>query len=81
MSAYAFCIAIPATPRPQEKESSSPDSPSGENACAAAPAIEAARSEARVFLDRAAHNLGALPDTPFRRSMLGLCDFVVQRDN
>ncbi len=44
-------------------------------------AIEAARSEARVFLDRAAHNLGALPDTPFRRSMLGLCDFVVQRDN
>jgi geranylgeranyl pyrophosphate synthase len=42
-------------------------------------AIEAARSEARVFLARAAHNLAALPDNVYRRSMLGLCDFVVQR--
>ena len=44
-------------------------------------AVEAARSEARVFLDRAAHNLAALPDNTYRRSLLGLCDFVVQRTN
>jgi geranylgeranyl pyrophosphate synthase len=42
-------------------------------------AVEAARSEARVFLSRASHNLAALPDNVYRRSMLGLCDFVVQR--
>ena len=42
-------------------------------------AVEAARSEARVFLARATHNLAALPDNACRRSMLGLCDFVVQR--
>jgi geranylgeranyl pyrophosphate synthase len=44
-------------------------------------AIEAARSEARVFLDRAAHNLAALPDNPYRHSLQGLCKFVVQRTN
>lgn len=44
-------------------------------------AIEAARSEARVFLSRAVHNLSALPDNAFRRSMQGLCQFVVQRTN
>ncbi len=44
-------------------------------------AVEAARSEARVFLDRAAHNLAAFPDNIYRRSLLGLCDFVVQRTN
>lgn len=44
-------------------------------------AIEAARGEARSFLARAAHNLAALPDNTYRRSLLGLCDFVVQRNN
>jgi geranylgeranyl pyrophosphate synthase len=44
-------------------------------------AIEAARSEARVFLSRASHNLSALPDNVLRRSMQGLCQFVVQRTN
>ena len=44
-------------------------------------AVEAARSEARVFLDRASHNLAALPDNTYRRSLHGLCDFVVQRTN
>lgn len=42
-------------------------------------AIEAARSEARVFVERAVNNLAALPDNTCRRSMQGLCDFVVQR--
>ncbi len=44
-------------------------------------AIEAARSEARVFLARAVHNLALLPDNTYRRSLQGLCDFVVQRTN
>jgi geranylgeranyl pyrophosphate synthase len=44
-------------------------------------AIEAARSEARVFLSRSINNLSALPDNVFRRSMQGLCQFVVQRTN
>jgi geranylgeranyl pyrophosphate synthase len=44
-------------------------------------AIEAARSEARVFLSRAEHNLAALPDNVYHRSLKGLCDFVVQRTN
>jgi geranylgeranyl pyrophosphate synthase len=44
-------------------------------------AIEAARSEARVFVSRAAHNLAPLPDGPHRRSLQGLCHFVVQRTN
>jgi len=42
-------------------------------------AIEAARSEARVFLERAIGNLAALPDNIYRRSMQGLCEFVVER--
>ncbi len=42
-------------------------------------AIEAARGEARVLLARAVDNLAALPDNPYRRSMQGLCEFVVQR--
>ncbi len=44
-------------------------------------AIEAARSEARVFLARAAHDLAAMPDNVYRRSLQGLCHFVVQRTN
>jgi geranylgeranyl pyrophosphate synthase len=44
-------------------------------------AIEAARSEARVFLSRAEHNLAALPDNVYHRSLKGLCDFVVKRTN
>ena len=44
-------------------------------------AVEAARSEARVFLSRAVHNLSALPDNVYRRSLAGLCSFVVQRTN
>jgi len=44
-------------------------------------AVEAARSEARVFLSRAVHNLAALPDNTYRRSLQGLCNFVVQRTN
>ena len=44
-------------------------------------AVEAARSEARVFLSRAMHNLAALPDNTYRRSLQGLCNFVVQRTN
>ncbi len=44
-------------------------------------AVEAARSEARVFLSRAVHNLSALPDNVYRRSLQGLCSFVVQRTN
>ena len=44
-------------------------------------AIEAARSEARVFLARAVHDLAALPENVYRRSLQGLCHFVVQRTN
>jgi geranylgeranyl pyrophosphate synthase len=44
-------------------------------------AVEAARSEARVFLSRAEQNLVALPDNVYRRSLHGLCHFVVQRTN
>ena len=51
------------------------------NELRASGAIEAARGEARTFLARAAHNLSALPDNVYRRSLLGLCDFVVQRNN
>jgi geranylgeranyl pyrophosphate synthase len=45
----------------------------------ASPAVEAARREAETFLDLARANLGGLPDSPYRRAMLELCDFVVQR--
>jgi geranylgeranyl pyrophosphate synthase len=43
------------------------------------PAIEAARQEASVFLERAASSLAALPDNRYKQAMLDLCDFVVQR--
>lgn len=43
------------------------------------PAIELARQEARDFIARAQINLVAFPDTPYKQSMLGLCEFVVQR--
>jgi geranylgeranyl pyrophosphate synthase len=42
-------------------------------------AVEAARREAEDFLDRARGNLVGLPDSPYQRAMLELCDFVVQR--
>jgi geranylgeranyl pyrophosphate synthase len=42
-------------------------------------AIDAAQAEARSFLDKARHNLDGLPDNVYKRSMLDLCDFVVQR--
>ena len=42
-------------------------------------AVDAARREATVFLDRARADLESLPDNVFKESMLGLCDFVVQR--
>jgi geranylgeranyl pyrophosphate synthase len=45
----------------------------------ASDAVEAARGEARDFLLRAIGNLAELPDSAYRRSMQGLCDFVVQR--
>jgi geranylgeranyl pyrophosphate synthase len=45
----------------------------------ASPAVEAARREAENFLDLARANLAALPDSPYVRAMLDLCDFVVQR--
>jgi geranylgeranyl pyrophosphate synthase len=43
------------------------------------PAVEAARQEANVFLDRARTALAGLPDNAYRYAMLELCDFVVQR--
>lgn len=43
------------------------------------PAIDAARTEARTFLDRARVALVAIPDSPYRRALLDLCEFVVQR--
>lgn len=42
-------------------------------------AVDAARHEALTFLDRARHSLQGLPDNRYKESMLGLCDFVVQR--
>jgi geranylgeranyl pyrophosphate synthase len=42
-------------------------------------AIDAARAEAYAFADHARADLAIFPDTIYRRSMLGLCDFVVQR--
>ena len=45
----------------------------------ASDAVEAARDEARTFLKRASENLAAFPDSLYRRSMQGLCEFVVQR--
>ncbi|MCX6043844.1 MAG: polyprenyl synthetase family protein [Chloroflexi bacterium] len=45
----------------------------------ASDAIEAARKEAKVFLNYAQASLAPLPDNIYKQSMLGLCDFVVQR--
>ena len=42
-------------------------------------AIQASRQEAEDFLALARANLAGLPDSPYRRAMLELCDFVVQR--
>lgn len=42
-------------------------------------AVDAARREAEAFVDRARANLVGLPDSVYLRSMLELCDFVVQR--
>ncbi len=44
-------------------------------------AIDQANQEALDFVDKAKHNLDHLPDNVFKESMLGLCDFVVQRRN
>lgn len=45
----------------------------------ASSSVEAARREAEAFLDLARANIAGLPDSPYRRAMLDLCDFVVQR--
>jgi geranylgeranyl pyrophosphate synthase len=42
-------------------------------------AVESALREAHDFLDLARANVAGLPDSPYHRSMLELCDFVVQR--
>lgn len=42
-------------------------------------AIEEARDEAASFLERARSSLDTLPDNLYRQSLIGLCDFVVQR--
>lgn len=42
-------------------------------------AVDAARSEAIDFLNKARANLTWLPPSPYRDAMLELCDFVVQR--
>lgn len=43
------------------------------------PAIGAAQQEAQGLLTRARADLASLPDTIYKESLLGLCDFVVQR--
>jgi geranylgeranyl pyrophosphate synthase len=45
----------------------------------ASSAVDAARREAEAFLDLARANIAALPNSPYQRAMLELCDFVVQR--
>jgi geranylgeranyl pyrophosphate synthase len=45
----------------------------------ASSAVDAARHEANAFLDLARANIAGLPDSPYSRAMLELCDFVVQR--
>ncbi|MCB0044613.1 MAG: polyprenyl synthetase family protein [Caldilineaceae bacterium] len=42
-------------------------------------AIQDAQEEARYFLDLARRSLGEMPPSVYKTSMLGLCDFVVQR--
>ncbi len=44
-------------------------------------AIDQANQEALDFVEKARRNLDHLPDNIFKESMLGLCDFVVQRRN
>ncbi len=44
-------------------------------------AIAQANQEALDFVEKAKHNLDHLPDNIFKESMMGLCDFVVQRRN
>ena len=44
-------------------------------------AIEQANQEALDFVEKARRNLDYLPENIFKESMLGLCDFVVQRRN
>jgi geranylgeranyl pyrophosphate synthase len=46
---------------------------------AASSAIAAAQQEALTFLEQARANLDELPDNLYKQSLLGLCDFVVQR--
>jgi geranylgeranyl pyrophosphate synthase len=46
-----------------------------------ADAIDQANQEAFDFVEKARTNLDHLPDNIFKESMLGLCDFVVQRRN
>ncbi len=41
--------------------------------------VEAARAEAEAFVEHARADLQLFPDSSYRRAMLGLCDFVVQR--
>jgi geranylgeranyl pyrophosphate synthase len=45
----------------------------------ASPAIELARQEARDFIAQAQGNLADFPESVAKESMLGLCEFVVQR--
>jgi geranylgeranyl pyrophosphate synthase len=42
-------------------------------------AIDAARQEAVDFVDLARENLAPFPESEFKSSMAGLCDFVVER--
>lgn len=43
------------------------------------PSVAAARDEADAFIDHARADLLLFPDSIYRRAMLGICDFVVQR--
>ena len=43
------------------------------------PALDAARSEARAWADRARETLVALPDGGARNALTALCDYVVTR--
>ncbi len=45
------------------------------------PAIADARQEALGFLEQAAATLAPFPDSPYRRSLLHLCAFVLQRQS
>jgi geranylgeranyl pyrophosphate synthase len=43
-------------------------------------AVQSAREEAEHFLARARASLEALPDNVYKRALMNLCDFVVQRE-